>query len=161
MKISSEKEVNQKPRSNFCVLCTAVGLSPPCQLNFGLTLNEYLAGKAQYYTPESLAGHFVRAQDDGDIYAVQNGGYKRRIPSTAVLASYGVAEVDVTPVAKELLQELPTATLMRQAASERVYYLEPEGGARRWVATAQLFEALGYSWEGVAEVSSEELRWHP
>lgn len=95
-----------------------------------------------------------RVEGDDKVY-VLGSGVKRHIPNPDVFntSGYDWAEIiEVTPVE---LAEYAQSGLVRGAGQVKVYLVEET--SKRWVKTAEVFEARGYNWAHIQEVSGTEL----
>lgn len=108
-------------------------------------------------------GTLVKAKNDNKIYLIE-GGYKRHIPSPMIFESRfnwenviltSVEEVASYPDGEVL--GFKDGTLIKDKNSAYVI----ENGLARPIASAAIFDSLGYKWSNVLPASEYELGLHP
>ena len=112
-------------------------------------------------------GDRIRAEDTLDQYVVKQVGerrFKRLILNFDVLKAYGWETTPETEIEAEVLNAIPTSTLVWVAnehgvvpSGAEVWHLRSDGdrGTRHHV-TAEVFAAAGLDWESVFTISSAE-----
>ncbi|OGZ33670.1 MAG: hypothetical protein A2Y98_01920 [Candidatus Portnoybacteria bacterium RBG_19FT_COMBO_36_7] len=100
-----------------------------------------------------LEDELIRAEGTPQVYIIING-FKRHIPSPAVFSSYGFNWGDISTVSASVLADYPTASLIRSAGDDKVYFLS--GGQKHWVKSLSAFNKRGFSWGNVIIVNSAE-----
>ena len=110
--------------------------------------------------PNSNSGvTLYRVSDDPRVYIVKDN--KRRWVKTArEFERNGYNWDEIQEISAELLEEFPEAEalmteLLRAVDSHKVYIIE--NGKRRWIKTAREFNATGYKWKDIKDVSPEVL----
>ncbi len=111
-------------------------------------------------TPNPNSGvTLYRMPGDHRVYVIKNKR-KRWVKTVREFNAAGYKWDEVQEIAAELLEEYPDAEdlvteLLRAVGSHKVYRLE--NGKKCWIETAEEFNAAGYSWGNIREVSSETL----
>ena len=112
-------------------------------------------------------GDRIRAKGAIDQYVVKQVGerrFKRLILNLDVLKAYGWETIPETEIEAEVLNAIPTSTLVWVADAQgvvshgaKVWHLRSDGdrGTRHHV-TAEVFAAAGLDWESVFTISSAE-----
>jgi len=115
-------------------------------------------------TANILEGALIREKGDSDVYVVKyvgNKKFKRLILSPAVFNSYGHLKwKNIMDVDKSIADSFTTSDLVRAtvAGDPRVYKLYPSGdvGEKRWIKTAETFNALGYDWDAIYTINETD-----
>ena len=111
-------------------------------------------------TPNPNSGvTLYRMRGDHRVYVIKDNR-KRWVKTAREFERNGYKWDEVQEIAAELLEEFPEAEalvieLLRAVGSHKVYRIED--GKKRWIETAGEFNAAGYSWGDVQEVSPETL----
>ncbi len=105
----------------------------------------------------------IRAEGDVKVYVVENGK-KRHIASAEAFNAAGYNWGDIREVsAKEANgyadETTSSVVLIRVAGDVKVYIVE--NGKKRHIASAEAFNAAGYNWGDIREVSAEETSNYP
>ena len=98
--------------------------------------------------------NLLRVARDPKVYVVERG-LMRHIPNPESFVSYAYNWEDIIEVTARELAGYKNASLMRALDDFRVYLLE--GNTKRWIKTAGEFNASGYDWNEVLDVSRTEL----
>ncbi|TMG01663.1 MAG: hypothetical protein E6I03_07745 [Chloroflexi bacterium] len=100
---------------------------------------------------------------DGSVYLVR-GGLNHHVPNGPTFEANGLDWTRATPVdgfwlpvGDPLLDVLMNGRLLH--ASGKVYVMD--GGVRRWVASAAVFNACGYNWGAISNISAGTLSTVP
>ena len=108
--------------------------------NSGVTLYR-LAGSPRVYVIKNKKRHWIQTPKE-----FNDAGYnwgKVKVVSAETLEEYSDEE------------EVSTTELLRAVGSHKVYKIE--NGKRRWIKTAGEFNAAGYKWKNIKDVSLETL----
>jgi len=123
-------------------------------------IEEVSAETLATYQNEALS-ELLRAVGDDKVYKLENG--KKRWIKTATefnAAGYSWDEVQETSVETlAAYQNEISSELLRAVGDKKVYKLE--NGKKRWVKNAKEFNATGYKWEDIEEVSVDTLDDYP
>jgi len=110
--------------------------------------------------PNSNSGvTLYRVREQHRVYVIKNKK-KHWIKSPKEFEDNGYSWSEIQEISAELLEEYPeaetlVAELLRAVGSHKVYKLE--GGKKHWIRTAGEFNAAGYKWGDIQEVSAETL----
>ena len=110
--------------------------------------------------PNSNSGvTLYRVREQHRVYVIKNKK-KHWIKSPKEFEDGGYSWSEIQEISAELLEEYPEAEtlvseLLRAVGSHKVYKLE--GGKKHWIRTAGEFNAAGYKWGDIQEVSAETL----
>ncbi|MCK5491159.1 MAG: hypothetical protein KAI67_04930 [Candidatus Pacebacteria bacterium] len=111
-------------------------------------------------TPNPNSGvTLYRMQGQHRVYVIKNKK-KHWIKTAREFEDNGYKWDEIQEISAELLEEYPEAEtlvteLLRAIGDHKVYKLE--GGKKHWIETAGEFNAAGYSWDEIQEVSAETL----
>jgi len=108
-------------------------------------------------------GTLIKAKDSAAIYLVENGK-KREFTSLTLFEKLGYNWDDVISIENEEIDNhppggnllYPDGILIRSANKPDIYLLER--GKKRKITSLKLFEELGYSWDEVIVISSDEFK---
>ncbi len=103
--------------------------------------------------------NLIRTKGDIKVYVINEKGYKRHIPSPAVFKSYNYNWEDVVEVNKTESNYFPESKLIRAEGDYKVYYIEEN--KKRWIDSAETFQANGLDWNEVVVVNSIEIGQYP
>jgi hypothetical protein len=98
---------------------------------------------------------FIRNELDGKIYLVENNGTIREVFNQTMADLYGGLK-NVIDVSADIIQSLPQNYLIRAPGQNKVYFLDQK--IKRWVVSPQVLERIGFSFEDVVEVSTQEIQ---
>jgi hypothetical protein len=123
-------------------------------------LTQYTDGPDMTITSQSIPeGGLIRAKGDIDVYIIKYVGtkkFKRLILSPSVFNSYQHLKWgDIKDVDKSVVDSYTTSELVRAVGDPKVYKLYPSGdtGQKRWIATADAFNRLGFDWNSIYEIN--------
>jgi len=110
--------------------------------------------KPNYHSGVTL----YRIPGDPRVYVIKNKK-KHWIKTPKEFNAAGYSWGKIKEISAELLEKYPEETLitelLRAIGDHKVYKLE--GGKKHWIRTAGEFNAAGYKWENVREVSVETM----
>lgn len=112
-------------------------------------------------------GDLVRAEDDFDIFIINQYGYKRLFLNPAIFEMYGHLGSwdDVKTITPETRDVFVTSSHYRYVDEDKVYHLEVTGedtGTLQWInMTAEDFTTQGGTANGIFTINKSELDWYP
>jgi hypothetical protein len=122
----------------------------------------------------AAAGTIVKATDGDRLYKI-SAGQRREISDPGLLTALGLQLEDIVPISPQQLASIPELDPIQdiseltalqyvdgaliKGSGEAVYLIS--GRQRRLVPNAFTFEALGYNWEDVQQISDRELAQIP
>ena len=115
----------------------------------------------EYPDAETLVTELLRAVGSYKVYKIDNGK-KRWIKTAGEFNAAGYKWKDIKDVSSETLasyQNEVSFELLRATGSYKVYKIE--NGKKRWIKTAEEFNAAGHKWGDVEEVVAEDLDDYP
>ena len=115
----------------------------------------------KYPDAEDLVTELLRAIGDYKVYKLE-GGKKHWIRTAGEFNAAGYSWDEIQEVSSETLASYQNAVLselLRAVGDHKVYKLK--GGKKHWIRTAGEFNAAGYNWEDVEEVTAETLDDYP
>jgi len=101
----------------------------------------------------------LRAIGDERVFYLTESGMTRHIPSAEVFLSYGNKWEDVFEVSAKEISVYEHNNLIRAQGDYKVYLLE--NGQKRWIKTAEDFNARKYNWSKIAPVNQTEINVYP
>lgn len=101
----------------------------------------------------------LRATGDKKVYYLTESGMVRHIPTAQIFESYGNSWNDIWEVTPDELNGYESSTLIKTDGVSKVYILE--NGTKRWIQTAEIFNARGYDWDKIAPVNILEMNHYP
>ena len=116
-------------------------------------------------SPAFADGTLVRAKNDFKIYLIESG-LKRWVKSSEIFLSRWKWDDVIVVEKKEIfpipignnVDTFPEGTLIK-GNGDSVYVISDE--KKRWIASLEIFNALGYKWENIFQISEEELNLIP
>ncbi len=115
----------------------------------------------KYPEAEALVANLFRAIGDQKVYRIKEGK-KHWIRTAKEFEENGYNWNEIEEVSAETLatyQEEITTRLLKAKGDHRVYVITE--GRKRWIRTAQEFNAAGYKWDEIREVISQTLEDYP
>ncbi|MCK4592587.1 hypothetical protein KAT63_04085 [Candidatus Parcubacteria bacterium] len=115
----------------------------------------------EYPDAETSTTELLRAVGSYKVYKIENGK-KRWIKTAGEFNAAGYKWKDIKEVSLEALasyQNEVSSELLRAVGDYKVYKLK--GGKKYWIRTIGEFNAAGYNWEDVEEVTTETLDDYP
>ena len=115
----------------------------------------------EYPDEETSTTELLRAVGSHKVYKIENGK-KRWIKTAGEFNAAGYKWKDIKEVSLEALASYQNAVLselLRAVGDYKVYKLK--GGKKHWVRTIGEFNAAGYKWKDVEEVTIETLDDYP
>lgn len=101
---------------------------------------------------DAYAAYAYRIADDARTFTLRDG-VAQEIASATNVAVIDRSQLELFP--KATVATLPDGSLVKSRTRERVFVIEQ--GKRRPIPTADLFEARGYRWDAIHEISDREL----
>jgi hypothetical protein len=101
------------------------------------------------------AGSLLQANNSYDVYYINKNGQRKLIVNENVFNLYNNKWEDVIKVTAQELEQYPIVKLIRADKDEKVYTID--GADKQWIKTLAEFESLGYQWNDVDIIKSEEL----
>ncbi|MCF7906970.1 hypothetical protein K9K85_01670 [Patescibacteria group bacterium] len=98
---------------------------------------------------------FIRNELDGKIYIVENNGTVREVFNQTMAELYGGLK-NVIDVSSDIIQSLPRNYLIQAPGQDKVYFLDQK--IKRWVVSPQALERIGFSFEDVVKISTQEIQ---
>jgi len=123
------------------------------------------AESENYSSGENLTypdGTLIRRKDYPVVYRIENG-MKKRFTSLALFEATESNWANVLDLSKEEfidcpdggILKYPDGTLLKQIGGDKIYAMKD--GNAKWIKTMEEFEAAGYKWSAVLEITSEEM----
>jgi len=100
----------------------------------------------------------IRAESDQKVYYISENGLKKWIRNIDIFNSYNNRWEDVVVVPKKDLDIYPDVELIKLEGDNRVYKLEDD--KKQWIKTAQIFNSLGYDWNGIISINRTEFDFY-
>jgi hypothetical protein len=97
----------------------------------------------------------LRVTNNKKVYYLTESGMIRHIPTTQVFESYGNNWNDVCEITSNELNSYKLNELIKTESDPKVYLLE--NGVKRWIQTAEIFNAKKYDWTKIAPVNQLEM----
>lgn len=101
----------------------------------------------------------LRTVNDPRVYEIQNG-LRHWIPSPQVFKALGFSWRNVQLVSNSQLSQYRRASLLRPAASDKIYYLT-EAGFIRHIPNPAVFLSYSNRWQDVIQISQLEFSAYP
>lgn len=98
---------------------------------------------------------FIRDELDGKIYIVENNGTIRQVFNQSMADIYGGLK-NVVNVSNDIIKSLPQNYLIQAPGDDKVYFLDQK--IKRWVVSPQALERIGFSFEDVVKISTQEIQ---
>lgn len=95
----------------------------------------------------------VRVAGQIDVYQIHNNS-KRHIPSAEAFNSYGFDWNNIKEITQEEADSYSDDVLVRGYVQYKVYKLT--NGVMQWIENQSVFNAFGYSWDDVVEITLTE-----
>lgn len=125
-------------------------------------LNHFPAGEKMKYPDNTL----VKAEDSPVVYLIKNGK-RKEFSSAALFEKLGYEWNKIISVKAEEMNGYSTdgkvlysdSSLIKARDNPAIYLLE--GGEKRKITSAVLFEKRGYKWNDIISLGSEEIKDYP
>jgi len=97
----------------------------------------------------------LRTIGDEKVYYLTESGMVRHIPTAEIFESYGNNWENVYEVIPDELNSYEPNRLIKTDNDPKVYLLE--NSTKRWIQTAEIFNARNYDWNKIAPVNQVEI----
>ena len=131
--------------------------NPEIFLNYGFAWED-VVDVPQSTIDKYRRAYLVRESRQGTIYYLRNDGVKKWIRNPEIFASYNNKWEDIQVISKPEMDSYPESNLIQLSGDDRIYLLE--GNIKRWIASAQTFNARGLDWNHIIEVNEMEFGWY-
>ncbi len=103
--------------------------------------------------------HLIKESGKNDVYYLDPRGIRKRIPNPEVFASYNNKWEDVQVISKKEMDFYPESNLVRLAGDYKVYLVE-NGTTKRWITSAEAFNARRYDWNSIITINKAEFDYY-